>query len=327
MLRLAVALCTLVASSAQEDPTVFLQSLAATQKQTCEAYEKLSYECAVTSTSFDTALKQEVTHSSRYKVQRRSNTTLLTTEELTSTTIDEHPAGEGPPTHTLSNEPSVLLVLKSPEYIVVWSDRNIRSVLVYFAEDWRDNMASYETNFEFSYQLVSIVRQCFGQSNPFYQLYETKGSLAKWQVPAFEANKFVKVQRQLPDTEMKYHVDLNLTFSPGDGLMMGAEFKPPRGTIVYSNSATYETVIVGGKELRVPSKYQQRSAGGPPHLSATTEITYSNFSDESALPPLTLTDMGVPKGIGLARSFTDGHTEPKGWNGKPLTIETWRKRR
>jgi len=327
MLTLAVALYTLIAPCAQEDPAALLQFLAATQKQTSEAYEKLSYECEIASTSFDTTLKQEVTHSSHYKLLRRADTTLLTSELYTSIIIDEQPAGGGGPTYKVSEEPSVMLVLKSPDYIVVWSDMNNRSVLVYFAEDWRDNMASYETNFEFSYQPVSIVRRCFGQSNPFYQLYETKGSLAKWQVLAFEEGNSIKVQRQLPDSEMNYHVDLNLTLSPDDGLMMEAEFKPPRDTVVNSVTATYSTIMLGGRELRVPSIYRHRSAGGPPELSVTNEITYTNFLDESALPPLTLNDMGIPKGIGLARSFTDGHTEPKGWNGKPLSIETWRTKR
>ncbi|MCF6287400.1 MAG: hypothetical protein L3K26_19800, partial [Candidatus Hydrogenedentes bacterium] len=233
----------------------------------------------------------------------------------------------GEPTYEVARAPSVKRVLKTPEYTVAWQDFGSSSVLLFVAEDWQSDIGNYENNFNFSYTGVSIMKRCFGQHTPFYTLYGNKESLAKWHVVEFKENGVLKVERELPDRDMNYVINLNLSFLPEEGLVLDASFKAPHDTVVAAAKVAYEKTVVGGKEVRVPTLYRHTKTGGGPELDSTLEIKYSNYSDESAMPPLTLADMGAFRGIQLNRVFTDGHIESRLWDGKELDLNAWKKRR
>ncbi len=324
MISLAFLCCTLVVSSTTAESTPLLEFLAATQKQTVQSYEKLSYEGNVSSTSFVKDLGKAVDFSSHYSVLRQSETILLTRELYTTILVDENPPGGGPPTHTLSTVPSVKRVLKTPEYIVVWAELGDPVAMVYFAEDWQENIPIYENNFDFSYRPVSIMTRCFGLSNPFFQLYEKENSRAKWQIVAFEENKAISIQRELPDAEGNYKRNLDLSFTPDDGLVTQGRFQAPRDPVAQSVEVTYTTLPFNGKEIRVPKLHRFNKTGDRPESEAVIKITYSNFADNSEKAPLTLADMGVPIRTGLQRVYSDGRVIEKLWDGNPLTPKTWR---
>lgn len=311
--------------AAPADSDALLGFLAATQKQTLENYSKLSYEGAIENTRNVKKLGKAIDFSSHYSVVHQSNTTLLTRELYTTIIVDENPDGGGPPTYEVSHVPSVKRVLKTPEYIAVWSNVGDLSFMMYFREDWEAELGRFENSFEFTYRPVSILKRCFGQSTPFYRLYERETSLARWHAAASAEGGPLAVRRELPDSDMKYHFDLDLSIMPENGLISYARFKRPHDVVVGTVNVSYTTMAWGDGELKVPARYRYTNRGGPPESDSTIEIQYSGFRDDSDLPPMTLADLGAPpKLMLLNRTFPDSRLEQQIWDGSEPDVATWK---
>ena len=315
MIALLLTICAVSFSSAQEEPAELLRLLAATQKQTASTYDKLSFDASVLTTNYIEKLGKPLTVKSHYTVVKRSDTTLITRELHTSILVDEEPAGGGEATYEISNEPSVKRVLKTPEYIVIWGEIGFRTVLIYYAEDWQDALPNYEVNFEFDYRPVSIMKRCFGLHTPFYSLYEKEGSVAKWYVREFDPDGQMKVERALPDRDSNYVVDLRLSLDAESGLVRNVRYQVPHSASVGTSTVEYTTLALENQELRVPSRYRYRLTDDTPETEKAIDIDYSNIRDESAGPPQTLVDLGIPRGTKLSRVFRDDHIESSYWDG------------
>ena len=322
MLSLLLPLCALVLPCAQEDPAELLRLLAATQKQTAAAYDRLSFDASVLTTNYIKKLGKPLTVKSHYTVVKRSETTLITRELYTSILVDEEPAGGGGATYEVSHEPSVKRVLKTPESIVVWGEVGFRTVLIYYAEDWQDALPNYEVNFEFDYRPVSIMKRCFGLDTPFYSLYEQEGTKSKWYVREFDPKGEMKVQRESLDRDSNYQNNLTLILEPVEGIVRFAEFAPPHGASVGTGTVEYTKLAFDTRALSVPSRYRYRLTDDTPETEKAIDIDYTNVRDESAEPPQTLVELGIPVGTKLNRVFRDGHIDVTYWDGAKRNTET-----
>ena len=206
-------------------------------------------------------------------------------------------------------------MLKTPEYIVIWGEIGFRTVLIYYAEDWQDALPNYEVNFEFDYRPVSIMKRCFGLHTPFYSLYEKEDSVAKWYVREFDPDGQTKVERALPDRDSNYVVDLRLSLDAEPGLVRNVRYQVPHDTSVGISTVEYTTLVQENQELSVPSRYKYKLSRVEAEKSKFIDIDYSNIRDESAGPPQTLVDLGIPRGTKLSRVFRDGHIEATYWDG------------
>ena len=322
MISLLLPLCALVLPGAQEDPAELLRLLAATQKQTAAAYDTLSFDASVLTTNYIKKPGKPLTVKSHYTVVKRSETTLITRELYTSILVDEEPAGGGEATYEVSHEPSVKRVLKTPEYIVVWGEVGFRTVLIYYAEDWQDALPNYDVNFEFDYRPVSIMKRCFGLHTPFYSLYEKEGTKSKWYVREFDPKGEMKVQRESLDRDSNYQNNLTLILEPVEGVVRFAEFAPPHDTSVGTGAVAYTKLVLAGRELNVPSRYEYKLTRVETEKSKSISIDYANIRDESAEPPQTLVELGIPVGTKLSRVFRDGHIDVTYWDGAKRNTET-----
>ena len=319
MSLLAFLLCSIAMPVAHEDPAELLDFLAATQRQTSLAYDKLSYDAAMSTTSFVKALGKPLTVASHYSVRKHSGTTLVTREIYTTILVDEAPAGGGAPVYEVSNLPSVKRILKTPDYIVVWSDMGDLSVLVYYLEDWRNSLPNYEHNFDFDYRPVSIMNRCFGLDTPFYKLYE-ETAWSKWEILEFEPGADIEIERGVttgPDGT--YQRNLTMSLHATEGLLFHSRFKPPLDNSVATSEVEYTEIAWGESVLKVPSRYEYALTTEPAENSQSIRIEYKNVSDQSASPPLTLVDMGVPPRVELNRVFVDGKIKSSYWDGQELT--------
>lgn len=323
---LAFLLCSIAMPTAQGDPADLLNFLAATQRQTSLAYDKLSYDAAMSTTSFVKTLGKPLTVASHYKVQKRSGTTLVTRELYTTILVDEAPAGGGAPIYEACDAPSVKRILKTPNYIVVWADMGNLSVLVYYAEDWRDKQPNYEHNFDFDYRPASIMNRCFGGDAPFYELY--KSVWAKWEILKFDPGVEIEIERALPTgpNATDYQKNLTLFFRAADGLLLRSRFKAPLDTSVATSTVEYTEIPWGDDVLKVPSRYEYALTAEPVEKSKSIQIDYKNISDESTSPALTLVDMGVPPRVELNRVFADGKITSSSWDGNEITAKARRKK-
>lgn len=139
--------------------------------------------------------------------------------------------------------------------------------------------------------------------------------MAKWYVREFDPDAQMKVQRELPDRNSDFQNNLTLILEPMDGIIRRAEFAPPHSASVGTSTVEYTTLALENQELRVPSRYRYRLTDDTPETEKAIDIDYSNIRDESAGPPQTLVDLGIPRGTKLSRVFRDGHIEATYWDG------------
>tara|TARA_R110001592_G_scaffold258896_1_gene522708 strand:- start:1311 stop:2270 length:960 start_codon:yes stop_codon:yes gene_type:complete len=295
-----------------------LKFLAATQEQTQVAYSRLSYDANVINTSFIPNLKSSLPVTSRYVVRVHGDTVLNTWECLT--TLKEDEGNDGKPSITVSDQPRVKRVLKTPTYIAVWRDVANPTIMLYYLEDWRDSLRDYNTTFDSTFSLVDINRLCFGHSTPFVSLYRNQGFSARWDVLAFEAGERIQVQRSLPVKEAVYSPDLMLDMNPMDGLVRNGTFKPVAAKLGAEVNVEYVEASIGGRSLHVPSTYNYDKASEREELKSNIAITFTNFVDEADKPELTLSDLGVPVGAALRKMYPDGRQKTAKWDGLQLTF-------
>ena len=106
-----------------------------------------------------------------------------------------------------------------------------------------------------------------------------------------------------------------MTLYAEDGLLKDSKFEPIDDASISTRRIEYTQFQVGESLVRVPLKYIRDSkAIGKPETENDTSVKFKNFSDESALPPFTVSDMGLPQGASIKRAFPDNRIERIDWD-------------
>lgn len=323
MISLLIAACVSLTAGTPPTQDELMAFLAANQEQTKSVYARLSYDAALTSTSFIPELNKPLTQTTNHQVRIRSGTKLVTCVSHISLIRDQQEQGDKSDGGgvTISNKPNVIKVLRTPTYIAFWGVVEIPSIRVYFREDWKNEIERFQTSYSIFDGPIDIQKICFGHDEEFFQSYRRPLKRGRWIVHSYGADASIRVQRETTNSDQTTKIDVDSTFYPGDGLMVESKFEPnlrearQSEASISTRQIEHALMEIGAEKVRVPLKAVRRDeAFGKPETSSSVSIEFSKFSDESALPAFTITDMGVPQGVSIKRGFPDYRLERIDWD-------------
>lgn len=301
----------LSAYEGQENPEHLLQFLAATQVQTSSEYSTLSYDVAALNTSYLPGVEKLVPVPSKYKVCKRSTTTLLTWESQLTVREKSTGASSNSSKIELSNERRVTKILRTDSYIALWLNVAEPDIQLYWIEDWGSNLSGYEDRIKFYHRPVDISAICFGYVTPFHELLRS-GDSSRWLLNSFDAATGAKITRMVPGKDGEYSDAMTLELVGTTGAVRHAEFFPARGTV----AVEYAEALLGLQKLWVPVRYRFFSEGTDIKSHNEAVLEFSNYSNEIEEPSFTLSDMGVPSGARMLRYYPDSTISPFVWDGE-----------
>lgn len=314
----SLLLCVSLTSNANDGEDL-VNFIAATQIQTSEAYARLSYKANATSHAYVRELNSIIPIHSKYTVSKRGQTSLVTKTLLTTFTGGDLSEPKSP--FKVCDIPVVKILLQTTDYTILWSNVAVPSVDIYFADDWIQDNASMNSEIRDLYGSVQIQRLCFGLTTPLHELIP-KSPFAQWSATEVTEPNSLKVQRLVRGKDQQSVSDLDLFYDSQRGTLMKAAFMPAGGETASSVSIHYSEAELNGKSTSVPVEYKRESGMGDRRVS--TSIAFSSHADESAMPPYSAEQMGMPTGTSISRRLPSSPGERKVWDGKNQTIEEWR---
>lgn len=269
-----------------------LEFFAAQQQEYGRLYDKLSYKASVISHVDDPFFQMVVDQKYIYTISRRGNSLLLT-READSTLRRIQQRDQGKATGVVfdkHDEPNVQRLLVTETFTAFWPDLKTPLARIHFAEDWKDNPKGHRQNYLALAMSVDLARRSFGPLTPFYETYRAAPEKSVW-ATRVHGDARVITRTLLGDSEP----DLILTVEPRHGAVIPHGRFTPKDAEVTVDVA-FTPLEVNGRTIHVPETYRSLERGKEGDFVESMEIHFSEFKDESDLPPYQLNDLGLPDG-------------------------------
>lgn len=318
----ATLLCTLLLlcnppQPVPEDPEQILKFLAAQQINTAAIYDTLSYDAVVKRTTKEDFSPDPIQMRVVFHYSRRGSTLLLTVENSHMIhEIEQRVNGKVvDPVFEVKNTPIVNRLLFTDDLVLSWPDMATPRLQIYYESDWRESELGFRQRLPLHGKEADLNFRCLGQFNSFHELLATSPDYVKWEaLPGDNGEYEVKRKLLLPDDKVQ---DLTLLLDARSGLCTKTKFQPKDGSLAECN-VEYTTFDYRGTQIRVPKHYSSTELNPAGNLVEETEITFSDFRDESDLPPYTLGDIGLPEEIDIRRVISPTKIKFLQWKGGEL---------
>ncbi len=291
-----------------------LEFLAAQQQEYARLYDKLSYKAFVTSRVDDPFYKMVVDHKYISTISRRGNSLLLT-READSTLRRVQQRNQGKAIGVIfdkEDEPNVQRLLVTETFTVFWPDLKTPMARIHLAQDWQEDPKGHRQNYLALVRSVDIARRSFGPLTPFHETYRAAPKRSVWST-RMDGDKHVIIRTLLGDSEP----DLILTVNPRHGAVIPHGRFAPKDAEVTAD-VTFTPFDVNGHTIHVPETCRSLERGKEGSFVESLEIHFSEFKDESDLPPYTLNDLGLPDGALVQRVHSEGRVQPMVIKGDEL---------
>lgn len=312
----------LTLATPEQDPKALLDLLVATQASTAKELEKLSYEVDSTYTRYLNDDIEPTSVNMNLRLFKKSNSAMLIWK--TDVIFFEDDSENNGRTGTKVYEEKgtrVRVILRTGEYLAVWSDIAKPDVRLFFYDEWKNSGKDVDAEFGHALTTMNIQQACLGLDTQFSEIYSK--NLHKWAIHEFDPLHVIRISGSRPVDGIMVEF-LSAKFRPKDGLMTEWVSRPST-PIAQSAKVEYSEFASATGKIGVPIRHivtRLRKDGRAP---ITKDKKFSNFQDLSMERPLELADMELPQQAVLNRIAPDGTVQSQVWNGRSLDTIEWSK--
>lgn len=299
------------------DPAQLLNFLAAQQLNTAAIYDKLSYSAVVQRTSKEDFSPDPIQLRIVYHYSRRSGTYLLTVENShVIHEVEQRVNGKlVDPLFQVKERPIVNRLLFTSAFVLSWPDMATPKLDIYYESDWRGSPSGYRQQLPLYGKEADLNLCCLGLFNPFHEVLASSPEYVQWEFRPLAEGEY-EVKRTLALSEKNLQ-DLTLVLDARSGVCRQTRFQPNDGSLSDSR-VEYTTFEYRGNKIDVPKSYSSMETNPDGSLVEKLEIAFSDFRDESELPPYALADAELPEGVGIRRVKSPTKVEFLQWKGGEL---------
>lgn len=301
----ALITCTSLAQPTEQG-TPTPTSVAALQLKTSAILDTLSYTAVVKSTSQEEFSAEPFRQTQTYSYSKRG-TSLLLKQEDSNLLIAEEQYKNGKPAGAIMKvleKPHTRRLMVTDEFTLAWGDLSVPVIAQYLTADWKgvegnakDRLLAYGAGGD-----VKI--RCFGQSMPFHAMLSQSPEFTTWALTSKDAST-VDLKRTLTISPQEKFQDTTLLLDARTGLLRSEVILSKVGA-EFTCAVEYTTFAHKSGPIEVPKSYTSKSTDEKGAVQEELEIVFSDFKDESELPPYSFVDMGVPEGAEIDRRKPDG---------------------